>query len=161
MAGWFSRRDRIRVPGDIVGLGSLAEHVSTAQAMVDTYVAPITDAELKSAISSDAALAARLASATDREFDFLRRRALQPGLRPVINRLAAYLIAVAGNACRSGETHVAVSDESFAALSSLLGIPAAELRAAYQDLSARGLISAHGGAIVITDFAALEALADA
>jgi CRP/FNR family transcriptional regulator len=148
-------------PGDIVGLGSLGEHVSTAQAMVDTAVVPLSRSELESALQSNAALAARMASATDREIDYLRRRALQPGQRPVLNRIAAYLLAVAGTACRSGETHLAYGDAGAASLAALLDISAADVRAAFTILRDSGLINDRDGAIVIADAAGLEALADA
>ena len=148
-------------PGDILGLGSLGEHVSTAQAMVDTAVSVIDEKELERALVNDAALAARLASATDREFEYLRRRALQPGLRPVPNRLAAYIIAVAGSACRSGETHLDADMSGEEALATVLELPVAEVRNGLTVLISRGLIAERDGAFVIQDFAGLERLADA
>lgn len=148
-------------PGDIVGLGSLGEHISTAQAMVDTAVVPLTGSELAGALQSNAALAARMASATDREFDFLRRRALQPGLRPALNRIAAYLLAVAGSACRSGETHLASGAEGEKALAQILDIPAADVHTAVAALRDRGLITGREGALVIVDTDSLEKVADA
>lgn len=148
-------------PGDIVGLGALSEYVSTAQAMVDTAVVPLTSQELDRALESNAELAARMASATDREFDYLRCRALQPGLRPALNRIAAYLLAVAGSACRSGETPVASGAEGERALVLTLDIPAANVRDALATLGDRGLIAERDGVIVIADADGLEVLADA
>jgi CRP/FNR family transcriptional regulator len=148
-------------PGDIVGLGSLGEHVSTAQAMVDTAVVPLTRSELDRALQSNAALAARMASATDREFDYLRRRALQPGQRPALNRIAAYLLAMAGSACRSGETHLASGADGVTSLAALLDIPAADVRAAFATLRDSGLVTERDGAIVIANADGLEALSDA
>ncbi len=148
-------------PGDIVGLGSLGDHISTAQAMVDTAVVPLTRSELADALQSNAALAARMASATDREFDFLRRRALQPGLRPALSRIAAYLLAVAGSACRSGETHLASAAEGEKALAQMLDIPAADVHTAIATLRDRGLIVERESALVIADADGLEKLADA
>jgi CRP/FNR family transcriptional regulator len=148
-------------PGDIVGLGSLGEHVSTAQAMVDTSVAVVSDDELDQALAADAALANRMASATDLEFDYLRRRALQPGLRPAINRLAAYLMAAAGAACRSGETHLESGSNGIVSLASVLDIPTGEIASALSHLKARRLIADDEGSIVILDRDNLETLADA
>jgi hypothetical protein len=102
-----------------------------------------------------------MASATDREFEYLRRRALQPGLRPALHRIAAYLLAVAGSACRSGETNLAAGAEGETPLAQTLDIPAADVRDALATLRARGLIAEREGAIVITDAAELEILADA
>jgi CRP/FNR family transcriptional regulator len=148
-------------PGDIVGLGSLGEHVSTAQAVTDTAVTVLSEQELHCAIANDAALATRMASATDREFDYLRRRALQPGLRPVINRLAAYILVAAGTSCRSGETHLEAGTAGIASLTNLLDIPAEHICSALADLRARKLIAERDDAIVILDRDGLEILADA
>lgn len=147
-------------PGDIVGLGSLGEHVTTAQAMVDTTVSVLSDEELERALEKDAALATRLASATDREFEYLRQRALQPGLRPVPNRLAAYIIAVAGSALRSGETHLAADASGEEALAAVLELPVGEVKAGLVDLKRLGLLSERDGALLIEDFKGLEQLAD-
>ena len=148
-------------PGDIVGFGALAEHVSTAKAMVDTSVVTLSDAEFASALDADAALASRMASATDREFEFLRRRALQPGLRPVLNRVAAYLVAVAGEACRFGDTHVAAGTAGETAMAAMLDIPAREISFALNELREQGLVSDRDGSIVVDDMTALERIADA
>lgn len=148
-------------PGDIVGLGSLGEHVTTAQAMVDTTVTVLTGEELEQALETDAALATRLASATDREFEYLRRRALQPGLRPIANRLAAYIIAVAGSACRSGETHLGADTSSEEALAAVLEISIEDVRAGLKSLMNRGLLAERAGDLLIQDFKGLEQLADA
>jgi CRP/FNR family transcriptional regulator len=148
-------------PGDIVGFGALAEHVSTAQAMVDTCVIPLESDQMNLAVANDAALASRIASATDREFEYLRRRALQPGLGPVLNRIAAYLLATAGHACRSGETHIVAGDEGATSLAALLDVPTADVRDAFATLHQKALIAERDGNIVIDDVSGLEALADA
>src|SRR5688572_9378522 len=56
-------------PGDIVGLGHLAHHVSTAQAMVDTVVSLVTEEQFDEALEEDDRLSFRLAAAVEREFD--------------------------------------------------------------------------------------------
>lgn len=147
-------------PGDIVGLGSLGEHVSTAQAMVDTLVAPVSDDELDHALASDAALANRMATTTDLEFDYLRQRALHPGLRPVVNRLAAYFLAVAGAACRSGDTHLEGGAKGIASLGSVLDVSVEKIATAMSTLKADGLVADQDGTIVILDRDGLEELAD-
>ena len=147
-------------PGDIVGLGSLGEHVSTAQAMVDTSVEVLSDDELERAIGADAALAARMASAADREFDFMRDRALRPGLRPLPQRLAAYILAVAGAACRSGETALEAGSAGVAALAVALDVATADVEVAMANLTGRSLIRVANGMIVVKDRDGLDALAD-
>jgi CRP/FNR family transcriptional regulator len=148
-------------PGDIVGLGSLGEHVSTAQAIVDTLVAPVSGDELDQALAADAALANRMATTTDLEFDYLRQRALQPGLRPVVNRVAAYLLAVAGAACRSGDTHLATGPNGISSLASVLDVSSEKVSTAISTLKDGGLIVDRDDTIIILDRDGLEDLADA
>lgn len=148
-------------PGDILGLGALAEHVSTAHALVDTIVTELSSDELEQALKTSDALANRLSAAMDREFEFLRARALQPGRRPVLNRVAAYLVAVARSACRTGETPVAAGDEGVAAIAAMLDIGAGDVRSALQKLSAHSLIAERDDALVILDRDGLERFAEA
>jgi CRP/FNR family transcriptional regulator len=148
-------------PGDIVGIGHLSEHISTAQAMVDTTVAALSEQELDEALEQDATLAARMASAADREFDFLRRRALGSGPRRPLNRIASYILALADMACRSGDgvlppvTRVG----SGSSLAGMLEMPPAEFADAVSELEQRGLIKSDAGALVVCDRPGLEALA--
>lgn len=149
-------------PGDIVGLGHLQDHVSTAQAMVDTEVTCLSEADLSRALAADASLSARLASAADREFDVVRRRALGTGRRTPLHRVASYILAVAHMDCASGETGDILADlKSGPALANLLEIGAADLTAALADLEARGLVATTPVGVVIRDRLGLEALSDA
>jgi hypothetical protein len=59
--------------GDIIGLGRLAKHVTTATAIVDTYASVVTDADLDRAITNDNRLFFRVAEAGERGFDYLRK----------------------------------------------------------------------------------------
>ena len=81
-------------PGDIIGLGHLATHVTTAKAMVDTSASAITDADLERALANDNRLFFRLAEAREREFDHARNRSLNADPRPPIQRLANFLLAI-------------------------------------------------------------------
>jgi CRP/FNR family transcriptional regulator len=148
-------------PGDIVGFGHLSEHVSTAQAMVDTTVALLSEAELDQALEQDAALAARMASAADREFDFLRRRALGTGQPRPLTRVASYILALADMACRSGDGLLQPAPSAGAGSSpaSMLEMPPAEFAAAVAELEQRGLIKSDRGAFVVCNRPGLEAIA--
>jgi CRP/FNR family transcriptional regulator len=148
-------------PGDIVGIGHLSEHISTAQAMVDTTVALLSEKELDEALEQDAALAARMASAADREFDFLRRRALASGPRGPLNRIASYILALADMACRSGDDLLqpVARVGSGSSLAAMLEMPPAEFAAAVTELEQRGLIQSEEGGLVVCDRPGLEALA--
>lgn len=148
-------------PGDVVGLGFLADHISTAQAVTDTVVVALNEADLTRAVSDEPGLAARLAAAADREFEFVRQRALGTGQRPPLQRVASYLLAVARQACRSGEAAVVPQDaRDGAALANLLEISAGDLAAAIADLTRRDLIAATAQGLVLKDAEALRRLAD-
>lgn len=148
-------------PGDIVGLGTLPDHISTAQAMVDTNVEPLSEFELAQILSSDAALAARLASTADREFEIVRRRALGNGHRTPLQRVAAYILAMAHAGCRSGESTAILADITGGpALANLLELGSDELTAALTELETRGVISTSPAGLVIEDRDGLASLAD-
>src|SRR5262245_37985157 len=75
-------------PGDIVGLGHLKDHVSTAQAMVDTVVTLVPEHALSDALDRDDRLAFRLSAAVEREFDYLRDRAISANHVPAAAKVA-------------------------------------------------------------------------
>ncbi len=58
-------------PGDIVGLGHIDTHLSTAEAVVETTVSRVSPADFEHELATDGQLAARLAVAADREFEVL------------------------------------------------------------------------------------------
>jgi hypothetical protein len=72
----------------------LATHVSTAKAMVETCVSIITDADLERALKNDNRLFFRLVEARERDFDYLKNTSLNVDLRPPIQRLANFLLAI-------------------------------------------------------------------
>lgn len=152
-------------PGDVIGLGHLGEHISTAQAMVDTSVAILDDAQVNAALDSDAELAARMASAADREFEFVRRRSLGGGRRTPLNRVAAYILAVCDLKSHAGETPahetggLVAEFEEGPALANLLEIAAPDLAAAVTELAARKLIARRDDGLAVLDRRGLEALA--
>ena len=59
--------------GDIIGLGRLAKHVTTAKAMVETTVSAITETDIDRALTNDHRLVCRIAEAREREFDYLKK----------------------------------------------------------------------------------------
>jgi CRP/FNR family transcriptional regulator len=149
-------------PGDIIGLGKLGTHVSTAQAMVETVVSELDDADVERALESDHKLYLRLAAAGEREFEYLRDQALNAGRRSPVQRLAGYLAAASSMSGREGRDVAFVSNEiSSGFVAERLKMDIATLEAALLSLKKQGLIepTADGG-LRLTDVAALEALAD-
>lgn len=148
-------------PGDIIGVGFLADRVSTAQALVDTTVSVLTRAELERILATDPSAAARVAAMADREFEIARARALAEA-KTSKRRVASYLIAVDGLAKREGasptEIAAAASEER---LSTALNIPKDEVAGVLEELVSRGLLQYSAGGVTISDREALERVADA
>lgn len=148
-------------PGDVVGLGSLPEHVSTAQAMVDTRVVALSDEEFEALLAKDAALATRASAAADRDFAYVRRRALGTGSRTATQRIAAYLLAASSQACRLGEElHVGIAAHDRVALANLLEIPVTAVESALEVLAHDGAIRIAPDGVIITDARQLEDLTE-
>ncbi len=82
--------------GDLVGLGYLPTHSSTAVAMVDTTVALVSPAELELAVLTDDRVSYMLADAGERDFDYLRAKTVEAAPHAPEQRLANYLLAVLG-----------------------------------------------------------------
>jgi CRP/FNR family transcriptional regulator len=147
-------------PGDIIGLGCLATHVSTAKAIADTYVRAITDADLESALANDKRLFFRVAEAGEREFDYLQNGSLNANLRPPIQRIANFLLAIVGINASEGREPLIVTDDI------LSGHVAEQLQMSV-DILAKALLSLRGSGVVdvsdnglrILDIAALETMA--
>lgn len=147
-------------PGDIIGFGFHARHVSTCHAVADTRVQLLTDADLDAAIASNAELATRVASAADREFEVLRCLALGRGQRTPLQRVASYLLAVAREGCRSGDMLTGGGDHDTVALANLLEIGRSDVQASLDELVRRELIARGPDGVILKDACGLEALAD-
>jgi CRP/FNR family transcriptional regulator, anaerobic regulatory protein len=147
-------------PGDIIGFGGLTEHVSTAQALIDTSVVALSETEFLQEIENDAQLAARVAVAADREFEFLRERALSAPPAPPLHRLASYILAL--SAIQSRETGAGASANVHVAtgyVADILGIPVREIESLLQHLAQRGALETTADGLRIQNLAALEAAA--
>ena len=149
-------------PGDIIGLGYLSTHVSRAHAMVDTLVSIMTSTGLDHAEKADHVLALQLAAAGEREFDYLRDKALHATKSQPVERMAQYLVALARSNDGSGQTLDFVSDENCSPfIAEMLHMDAGTMGAALLRLQKQGLIKAASGGLHILDVDALERFADA
>ena len=86
----------VAFPDHLIGLGTLRTHTSSAMAMVDCTVVPISAAELELALLSDDRLSYAMADAGQRDFDYLRAKSVGVAPLPPVRRLANYLLAVLG-----------------------------------------------------------------
>jgi CRP/FNR family transcriptional regulator len=149
-------------PGDIVGLGTLDHHVSTAQAMVDTVVSDVSEAELARRMSVDALLALKAASAYDVEFDYIRQRAQSEDRGGPVKRLARYLCAVMAISESEGHSGDVIAEEVASGyVANALGMSLDALTEALVKLKADGLIINDHAGLRIIDRNGLEVIAAA
>ena len=147
-------------PGDIIGLGRMPSHVSTARAMVETDVCAITDVDLDRALTNDSRLFFKLAEAVDCEFDYLKSRSLNADLLPPIRRLANFLLAIASiNVSEGREALIVTDDVSSGYVAEQLQMSIDTLAMELMRLRQSGLLDVSDKGLRILDTAALETLA--
>jgi CRP/FNR family transcriptional regulator len=149
-------------PGDIIGLGHLSTHVSTAHAMVETLVSVVAETDFDRVLAANHLLSLRLTAAVDREFNYLRDEAMNSAKRGPIKRLACYLVAISNMNLKEGREPTLTSGEiSSGYVAEELKMSIDTLSAALVSLEKMGLIAATGSRLCILDVAALETLDDA
>lgn len=149
-------------PGDVVGLGHLRNHVSTAQAMVETVVSLVTQAEFTESLEHDDRLSFRLASAVEREFDYLRDQAVTAKHVPAAARVANFLLALSNMNKPEGRDPALISDEITAGfVAEKLNMSIDKLGAALLCLKKEGAVSETASGLRIVDPNTLQRLASA
>jgi len=149
-------------PGDMIGFGHLEQHISTAQAMVDTTVSVVSAEEFERTLDSDGQLAARLAAAADREFDYLRARAIESTKGKPVERVASLLSALSHLSANEGRDPLLIGDDIPSGyVASHLGMTIDGLMGALRELEQRGVVRSTKSGLQISDLCALESLARA
>jgi CRP-like cAMP-binding protein len=149
-------------PGDVIGFGHIATHVSTAKAMLHTEISSVAPHEFECALRTDDQLAARVAMAADREFDSLRCRALEAVHNQPTARLASFLVALSRLSAREGRDSRLVPDEiPSEAIAEQLAMSREDLASALLQLEKRELVSPSPAGLHILDLADLERFANA
>lgn len=147
--------------GDIVGLGFLEHHATSAQATLDTVVTPIPVSEIEALAAVDPAIEARLAAAIEVEFALLRERALTSGLNKPVERLAAFLLAVSAIEKREGRACLAVPSKlTCGYVADMLGLTLDGLAASMEKLKQRGLVAVTDEGLELRNSKGLELLAE-
>ncbi len=148
-------------PGDIIGLGHLAHHVSTAQAMVDTVVSLVSEETFAAALEKDDRLSFRLASAVEREFDYLRDKTLAQKQAPAAARVANFLLALSSMNGPEGRDADLISDEITAGfVAQKLDMSIDKLGAALVSLKKAGAVKETARGLRIVDALTLQRVAD-
>jgi CRP/FNR family transcriptional regulator len=149
-------------PGDLIGFGHLEAHVSTAQAMVETSVSLVSAEAFEEALAGNGPLAARASAAADRDFDFLRARAIRSGHGKPVERVASFLAALSQLSADEGRDPTLVTDDiPSGVVAGHLDMTIDALVRALRELEQRGVLRSTGAGLRITDLPALEKLASA
>lgn len=149
-------------PGDIIGLGHLDKHVSTAQAMVDTTVSIVPEAELPAILESDDRLSFRLSAAVEREFDHLRDQSLAKKPEPAAARVANFLLALSSLNAHEGRDQDLIADDVTAGfVAEKLDMSVEKLAAALLCLKKEGAVRETPAGLRIVDALSLQRMADA
>jgi CRP/FNR family transcriptional regulator len=149
-------------PGDIIGFGHLAKHISTAQAIADTVVSVVDARYFEDAIEQDGQLAARVAVAADREFEYVRARATSSGDSKPVERVASLLAVLSHMNVPEGRDPALIScDLASDVAAEQLHMSADKLAGVLGELERRGLVEPSAAGLRILDMSGLEKLADA
>ncbi|HEX2842561.1 Crp/Fnr family transcriptional regulator [Hyphomicrobium sp.] len=149
-------------PGDIIGLGQLRTHSTSAQAMVDTVVSLVSEKEFQEILESDDRLSFRLAAAVEREFDYLRDKSLAANEQPASAKVANFLLALSSMNGPEGRDRNLISDEITAGfVAEKLDMSIDKLGAALLCLKKEGAVRETAAGLRIVNTVTLQKMADA
>jgi CRP/FNR family transcriptional regulator, anaerobic regulatory protein len=144
-------------PGDMVGFGNIDSHVSTAQAIAETVVTVVAPDDLEHAAESDGELASRVAGVADREFEYLRDRAVNSTRNKPVERVASFLSALSHISSEEGRDPTLVTDElSSGYVAEHLNMTIDALARALRELERRGMVRPTASGLQIANIDALE-----
>ncbi len=148
-------------PGDIVGLGFLQTHTSTARASVETVAHCMPFSAQDRLIADDPRAQAKLSDAIEREFEFLRRSSLKFSRENPLGRVAAFLLTLSRQNEQEGRDPAVLTQPlQCGVVADFLALSIDRLGALLIQLNQRGIIEQMPGGLRLTDIAALETLAD-
>ncbi len=147
--------------GDVIGLGFLEQHGTTAQAILKTEVVEIPLDALDALTHREPGVEERLRAAIDVEFAVLRDRAVTSGLSKPIVRIAAFLLAISDMSKRESGREIIVPDDLKSGyVAETLQMSLDCLADGLQQLEARGLIERTDGGLKLKQIPVLEVLAE-
>ena len=161
---WDGRRDVIEFafPGDIVGLGFLAAHACSAQAVVETRVRCLPIDAADRIDPHDARATARYNAAIAREFNFRRASLVASSRGRPVARLAALLLVLSRRNGEEGRDPTLIDGVIDAEIvARQLGLSLDQLALAANQLEARGCVkTAPDRCMRLTDMQALASITD-
>lgn len=149
-------------PGDIIGLGHMRTHSTSAQAMVDTVVSLVSEKEFEEILESDDRLSFRLAAAVEREFDYLRDKAMTANEQPASAKVANFLLALSSLNGPEGRDRDLISEDITAGfVAEKLDMSIDKLGAALLCLKKEGAVKETPAGLRIINADTLQRMADA
>jgi CRP/FNR family transcriptional regulator len=149
-------------PGDLIGFGHRGNYISTAQAMVETEVSAVSADEFRDVIEADAQLAARVAAADDREFEYARTHSVNANTDKPVERVASLIAALSHLNEPEGRDPTLITDEIASdAVADRLNMSRDGVEHVLTQLEGLGLIRSSAAGLRIVDMDGLEKLADA
>lgn len=149
-------------PGDLIGLGSLGNHESNAQATTRTRLRFIPIATLRQAVRTDGALGLKLYEAMSRELSASRELLFTVSQRTAGERVASFLLALSRRQERNGQDACEfVLPMTRSDIADFLGLTIETVSRTFTKLRGDGLIDLAQCVLVkITDMERLAELAE-
>ena len=148
-------------PGDLIGLGYLDNHISDAQATMETSLCCLPRAALDPATADSPRMRGRLTAAIEREVAYLKDSLVAVGRPSPLQRIAALFVTLSRNNAYEGRQPDVITDSlTCGVVAGYLGMSVDQLAARLGELEARGLIEPCAKGLRLLDLDALESLAD-
>ncbi|KAB2943661.1 Crp/Fnr family transcriptional regulator [Hyphomicrobium sp.] len=149
-------------PGDLVGLGYLDSHVSSAQATMETALSCLPHSALEPVLDKSPGSKSRLSAAIEREVAFLKEAQVHTGQSKALERIAALLVTLARCNAYEGRDPAIIADSlSCGVVAGYLNMSIDELAGALKELESRDLVEASTKGLRLKNLDMLEHLADA
>jgi CRP/FNR family transcriptional regulator, anaerobic regulatory protein len=149
-------------PGDLVGLGYLDNHVSDALATVESSLSCLPRSALDPVLDKSPGVKSRLTAAIEREVAFLRQAQVHGGHPERLERIAALFVTLARCNAYEGRDPAIIADSlTCGVVAGYLNMSLDELAGSLKELEQVGLVEATAKGLRLTNFDALEQLADA
>jgi CRP/FNR family transcriptional regulator len=148
-------------PGDLVGLGYLDNHVSGAQATMETALSCLPRSALEPVLERSPNTKSRLTAAIEREVAFLKETRERAGRSKPLERIAALFVTLARcNAYEGRDPSVLTDSLSCGVVAGYLNVSVDELAHWLTELESLDLVEAVPNGLLLKNLDELEKLAD-
>lgn len=151
--------DAFHLPGDIFGIEAGDEHRFSAEALGETTVIAYRRWRLENLAANDSVATRQVVTATMRALERAQSHILLLGRKNAMERIAAFLLDLAGRISENGQVDLPMSRIDIA---DYLGLTIETVSRSLTQLERQGTIEvpAHRRSIVLRDTGALQRLAD-